>query len=265
MLSLLSTDIYTVTHAIVEYFAIDFAPISAPNSVYICTSANPRGLTKAGPTSTTSSSKASSLPKAPARKSSAPSATSALVPMPSGSPWLTNSPPLCPAKPTSSTLPRPTASGRISSPKCSPLLHLRGRPTRLTRLPPTPTCWPFMSIKCAPKNRARQGPSTPVISFGLQAGPYWAGREPRRLSAGARGIGGQPTRFLHPKADAGGAGQTHRSTARANRGGGPRMSGEDNVKQIVAKKLYYLVAEPYGARSDWVEEFENDEDFADRK
>src|ERR1035441_7586022 len=76
----------------------------------LCTSANPRGLTKAGPTSTTSSSKASSLPKAPARKSSAPSATSALVPMPSGSPWLTNSPPLCPAKPTSSTLPRPTAS-----------------------------------------------------------------------------------------------------------------------------------------------------------
>src|ERR1019366_1259012 len=65
MLSLFSTDIFTVTHAIVEYFAIDFAPISAPNSVYICTSANPRGLTKAGPTSTTSSSKASSLPKAP--------------------------------------------------------------------------------------------------------------------------------------------------------------------------------------------------------
>ena len=40
------------------------------------------------------------------------------------------------------------------------------------------------------------------------------------------------------------------------------MSGEDNVKQIVARKLHYLVAEPYGARSDWVEEFENDEDFA---
>src|ERR1039458_2309491 len=84
---------------------------------------------------------------APARKSSAPSATSALVPMPSGSPWLTNSPPLCPAKPTSSTLPRPTASGRISSPKCSPLLHLRWRPAPPPRLPPTPTCWPFMSIK----------------------------------------------------------------------------------------------------------------------
>jgi transposase len=39
------------------------------------------------------------------------------------------------------------------------------------------------------------------------------------------------------------------------------MSGEDNVKLIVARKLHYLVAEPYGARSDWVEEFENDEDF----
>jgi len=43
------------------------------------------------------------------------------------------------------------------------------------------------------------------------------------------------------------------------------MSGEDNVKQIVAKNLHYLVAEPYGARSDWVEEFENDEDFAEVK
>src|ERR1035437_8973550 len=83
----------------------------------ICTSANPRGFTKAGPTSTTSSSKASSLPKAPARKSSAPPAPPALVPMPRCSPWHSNSPPLCPAKPTSSTLPRRTASGRISSPK----------------------------------------------------------------------------------------------------------------------------------------------------
>jgi transposase len=43
------------------------------------------------------------------------------------------------------------------------------------------------------------------------------------------------------------------------------MSGEDNVKQIVARKLHYLVAEPYGARSDWVEEFENDEDFVEVK
>src|ERR1022692_4321160 len=265
MLSLFSTDIFTVTHAIVEYFAIDFARISAPNSVYICTSANPRGLTKAGPTSTTSSSKASSLPKAPARKSSAPSATSALVPMPSGSPWLTNSPPLCPAKPTSSTLPRPTASGRISSPKCSPLLHLRGRPTRLTRLPPTPTCWPFMSIRCAPKNRARQGPSTPVISLGLQAGPYWAGLEPRRLPLAHEVLAGnrhdsstleQMLEALDKR-----IGLQPGQTVVVDRG----MSGEDNVKQIVAKKLHYLVAEPYGARSDWVEEFENDEDFVEVK
>src|ERR1017187_1240089 len=43
------------------------------------------------------------------------------------------------------------------------------------------------------------------------------------------------------------------------------MSGEDNLKQIVAKNLHSLVAEPYGARSDWVEEFENDEDFAEVK
>src|SRR5450432_1790910 len=43
------------------------------------------------------------------------------------------------------------------------------------------------------------------------------------------------------------------------------MSGEKNVKQIVDRKLRYLVAEPYGARSDWVEEFENDEDFIEVK
>jgi len=43
------------------------------------------------------------------------------------------------------------------------------------------------------------------------------------------------------------------------------MSGEENVKQIVARKLHYLVAEPYGARSDWVEEFENDADFVEVK
>ena len=43
------------------------------------------------------------------------------------------------------------------------------------------------------------------------------------------------------------------------------MSGEENLKKIVAKKLHYLVAEPYGARSDWVEEFENDEDFGEVK
>src|ERR1039458_9397372 len=121
----------------------------------------------------------------PARKSSAPSATSALVPMPSGSPWHTNSPPLCPAKPTSSTLPRPTASGRISSPKCSPPLHLRCLPTRLTRLPPTPTCWPSMSIKCAPRNRARPAPSTPVISFGNVWA--WTQSSPKPASVSASG------------------------------------------------------------------------------
>jgi transposase len=43
------------------------------------------------------------------------------------------------------------------------------------------------------------------------------------------------------------------------------MSGEANLKKIVAKKLHYLVAEPYGARGDWVEEFENDEDFVEVK
>lgn len=43
------------------------------------------------------------------------------------------------------------------------------------------------------------------------------------------------------------------------------MSGEENLTKIVAKKLHYLVAEPYGARGDWVEEFENDEDFSEVK
>jgi transposase len=43
------------------------------------------------------------------------------------------------------------------------------------------------------------------------------------------------------------------------------MSGEVNINQIVARKLHYLVAEPYGARSNWVEEFENDEDFVEVK
>lgn len=43
------------------------------------------------------------------------------------------------------------------------------------------------------------------------------------------------------------------------------MSGEENLKKIVAKKLHYLVAEPYGARNDWVEEFENDKDFVEVK
>jgi transposase len=43
------------------------------------------------------------------------------------------------------------------------------------------------------------------------------------------------------------------------------MSGEENLKKIVARKLHYLVAEPYGARSDWMQEFENDEDFSEVK
>ena len=43
------------------------------------------------------------------------------------------------------------------------------------------------------------------------------------------------------------------------------MSGQENLSKIVAKKLHYLVAEPYGARGDWVEEFENDEDFVEVK
>jgi len=43
------------------------------------------------------------------------------------------------------------------------------------------------------------------------------------------------------------------------------MSGEENLKKIVARKLHYMVAEPYGARSDWMQEFENDEDFSEVK
>lgn len=43
------------------------------------------------------------------------------------------------------------------------------------------------------------------------------------------------------------------------------MSGEENLNKILARKLHYLVAEPYGARGDWVEEFENDEDFSEVK
>jgi len=43
------------------------------------------------------------------------------------------------------------------------------------------------------------------------------------------------------------------------------MSGAENLQKIVARKLHYLVAEPYGARSDWVEEFENDAEFREVK
>src|ERR1035441_4278819 len=50
--------------------------------------------------------------------------------------------------------------------KAIPPRRVRGRPTPPPRLPPTPTCWLFMSIKCAPRNRVRPAPSMPVISFG---------------------------------------------------------------------------------------------------
>jgi transposase len=43
------------------------------------------------------------------------------------------------------------------------------------------------------------------------------------------------------------------------------MSGEENLKKLVARKLHYLVGEPYSARNDWVEEFERDEDFREVK
>ena len=43
------------------------------------------------------------------------------------------------------------------------------------------------------------------------------------------------------------------------------MSGEENLSKIIAKKLHYLVAEPYGAGGDGVEEFANDPDFIEGK
>src|ERR1017187_5343616 len=69
--------------------------------------------------------------------------------------------------------------------KGSPPLPLRCLPTRLTRLPPTPTCWPSMSIKCAPRNRARPAPSTPVISFGNVWA--WTQSSPKPASVSASG------------------------------------------------------------------------------
>ena len=115
MLPLSSADLFAVTPVIVDLFLIDFILFRMPNSVYICTSANPRGLTKARPTPTTSLSRVSSPPKALVRKSSAPSATSALAPKQSGLRWPTNSAPLCPARPTCSPISR-----RI--PNCKQLL-----------------------------------------------------------------------------------------------------------------------------------------------
>lgn len=41
------------------------------------------------------------------------------------------------------------------------------------------------------------------------------------------------------------------------------MSGEENLKKIAERKLHYLVAEPYGSRHEWMEEFEDDEGFED--
>ena len=39
------------------------------------------------------------------------------------------------------------------------------------------------------------------------------------------------------------------------------MAGEENLKKIRQRQLHYLVAEPYGARREWVEEFEDEQDF----
>ena len=39
------------------------------------------------------------------------------------------------------------------------------------------------------------------------------------------------------------------------------MSGEENLKKISARKLHYLVAEPYSARGDWREEFATAAEF----
>ena len=46
-LPLFSSDLFAVTPIIVDFFQIDFDLFLLPNSVYICTSANLRGLTRA--------------------------------------------------------------------------------------------------------------------------------------------------------------------------------------------------------------------------
>jgi transposase len=43
------------------------------------------------------------------------------------------------------------------------------------------------------------------------------------------------------------------------------MSGKENLKKITGMHLHYLVAEPYGARAEWLEEFEDARDFAEVK
>lgn len=40
------------------------------------------------------------------------------------------------------------------------------------------------------------------------------------------------------------------------------MAGQDNVEQIRARGLHYLVAEPYAERKDWVAEFQDSGEFA---
>lgn len=40
------------------------------------------------------------------------------------------------------------------------------------------------------------------------------------------------------------------------------MAGQDNVEQIRARGLHYLVAEPYAERKDWVPEFQDSGEFA---
>ena len=70
-------------------------------------------------------------------------ATFARGPTPTGSPWLTNSPPLCPAKPTCSLVRHRIPSCKNSSPRCSLPIRLRRRRT------PVPTYWPCMSVPIA--------------------------------------------------------------------------------------------------------------------
>ena len=43
------------------------------------------------------------------------------------------------------------------------------------------------------------------------------------------------------------------------------MSGQENLKKITGLQLHYLVAEPYGARNEWLEEFEDEQDFEEVK
>jgi transposase len=40
------------------------------------------------------------------------------------------------------------------------------------------------------------------------------------------------------------------------------MAGKDNIEQIRARDLHYLVAEPYAERKDWLEDFQDSAEFA---